>query len=268
MPPSPPIRIGVAGALGRMGRVVVETVDARVDAVVAAVFDRPDNAGQRVCEHGLVGVEAAAAACDVIIDFTTPRASVALAELCASRAGPALVVGTTGLSEADAAAIDAAGATIALVRSGNYSLGVNLLMGLVEQAARTLRGEDWDIEVFEAHHRRKVDAPSGTALMLGEAAARGRGIDLASAAERGRDGLTGPRAPGAIGFSVMRGGGLVGEHSVVLAAEDEILTLSHSARDRGLFARGAVEAAIWAARRSPGLYDMMDVLGFDSGRAS
>lgn len=268
MPPSPPIRIGVAGALGRMGRVVVETVDARADAVVAAVFDRPDGAGQRLGERVLVSADAAAATCDVIVDFTTPGAAVALAELCGSRPGPALVVGTTGLSEADAQSIDAAAARIALVRSGNYSLGVNLLIGLVEQAARTLRGEDWDIEVFEAHHRRKVDAPSGTALMLGEAAARGRGIDLADASERGRDGLTGPRAPGAIGFSVMRAGGIVGEHSVMLAAEDEIITLSHSARNRALFARGAVEAAIWAAHRAPGLYDMMDVLGFKSERAT
>ncbi len=137
---------------------------------------------------------------------------------------------------------------------------MNLLLGLVEQATRALSA-DYDIEVFEAHHRRKVDAPSGTALMLGAAAAKGRGVDLAAVSERARDGLTGARAPGAIGFSVMRGGGIVGEHSVVLAAEDEIITLSHSARDRSLFARGALEAARWVAGKPPGLYDMQDVLG-------
>jgi len=132
----------------------------------------------------------------------------------------------------------------------------------VQQAARKLSARDWDVEVFEAHHRRKVDAPSGTALMLGEAAARGRQSELAALQVRGRDGVTGPRPDGAIGFSVMRGGGIVGEHSVVFAAEEEVLTLSHSARDRGLFARGAVAAALWVAGKPPGLYDMMDVLGF------
>ena len=137
-----------------------------------------------------------------------------------------------------------------------------MLLGLVRQAARALGPKAYDIEVLEAHHRRKIDAPSGTALMLGEAAAAGRGIDLASHSDRGRDGLTGPRKEGDIGFSVLRGGGIVGEHSVLFAAEDEILTLSHSARDRGLFARGAVEAALWAvAQTKPGLYDMQDVLG-------
>jgi 4-hydroxy-tetrahydrodipicolinate reductase len=148
------------------------------------------------------------------------------------------------------------------VRSGNFSLGVNLLLGLVDQMARRLGPEDWDIELFEAHHRRKVDAPSGTALMLGEAAARARGVDLAKVAERGRDGLTGARAAGAIGFSVMRGGGLVGEHSISFIADDEVVTLSHSARDRSLFARGALAAALWVAGKPPGLYDMQDVLGF------
>ena len=131
----------------------------------------------------------------------------------------------------------------------------------MRQAARALPAADYDIEVFEAHHRRKIDAPSGTALMLGQAAADGRGIDLDSLAERGRDGITGARGQGAIGFSVMRGGGIVGEHSVIFAAEDEIVTLSHSARDRSLFARGALAAAAWVKGRPPGLYDMMDVLG-------
>ncbi len=267
MPPSPRIRIGAAGALGRMGRAVADVVDARDDCEISAVFDRPDLAGQRLGERVLVASDEAAARSDVIIDFTAPEASAALARACATRGGPALVIGSTGFSDEQVAAVDEAALHIPVVRSGNYSLGVNLLLGLVEQAARTLRARDWDIEVFEAHHRRKVDAPSGTALMLGEAAARGRGISLAGSSERGRDGVTGPRAPGAIGFSVMRAGGIVGEHAVVLAAEDEILTLSHSARNRSLFARGAVEAAIWVFGRGPGLYDMKDVLGFARGAA-
>lgn len=267
MPPSPRIRIGVAGALGRMGRTVVDVVEARDDCEVSAVFDRPEAAGQRLGERVLAASGEAAGLSDVIVDFTAPHVSVALAKACAARGGPALVIGSTGFSDEQAALVDQAAIHIPIIRSGNFSLGVNLLLGLVEQAARTLKASDWDIEVFEAHHRRKVDAPSGTALMLGEAAARGRGISLAGAAERGRDGATGPRGPGAIGFSVMRAGGIVGEHAVVLAAEDEIVTLSHSARDRGLFARGAVEAAIWVVGRAPGLYDMKDVLGFAHGGA-
>ncbi len=171
------------------------------------------------------------------------------------------MIGSTGFSQADSAAVREAAARVPIVKSGNFSLGVNLLLGLARQAARSLPAADYDIEVFEAHHRRKVDAPSGTALMLGEAAAQGRGVELADVSERGRDGMTGARKPGAIGFSVVRGGGIVGEHSVLFAAEDEIITLSHSARDRSLFARGALEAARWVAGRPPGLYDMMDVLG-------
>jgi 4-hydroxy-tetrahydrodipicolinate reductase len=148
------------------------------------------------------------------------------------------------------------------VRTGNFSLGVNLLVGLVRQAAAQLPGQDWDVEVFEAHHRRKVDAPSGTALMLGQAAALGRGEDLERVQRRARDGITNARPPGEIGFSVMRGGGIVGEHSVSFVSDEEILTLAHSARDRGLFARGAVTAARWAVGKPPGEYDMQDVLGF------
>ncbi|HYD43839.1 MAG TPA: 4-hydroxy-tetrahydrodipicolinate reductase, partial [Phenylobacterium sp.] len=150
---------------------------------------------------------------------------------------------------------------IPIVYSRNYSLGVNLLMGLVEQAARALSAGSYDIEVAEAHHRRKVDAPSGTALMLGEAAARGRGVTLADVAQRGRDGITGARRVGDIGFSVVRGGGIFGEHQVLFAAEDEVLSLTHTALSRGLFARGALEAARWVKGRPPGLYDMQDVLG-------
>jgi 4-hydroxy-tetrahydrodipicolinate reductase len=259
----PRVRIAVAGAMGRMGQAVTRTLADRADAVLAARFGRPGAGGE-----GLVERDAALAAAQAVIDFTLPEASVALAEACAALAktgarGPAMIIGSTGFSPEQSARIEAAAASIAIVRSGNFSLGVNMLMGLVTQAARALPAKDWDIEVFEAHHKRKIDAPSGTALMLGQAAADGRGVDLAKVSDRVRDGVTGPRREGAIGFSVVRGGGIVGEHSVIFAGEEEVLTLSHSARDRGLFARGAVTAALWAANRGPGLYDMQDVLGFE-----
>jgi len=264
MAPAALVRIGVGGALGRMGRVTAGVVGARKDATLAALVDRPDLAGQDCGGTRLSTLAEALAGCDVIVDFSTPAGSVALAKAAAEHGGPALVIASTGASEDESRAIEAAAKTIALVRSGNFSLGVNLLAGLVARAAKTLGPEDWDIEIVEAHHRRKVDAPSGTALMLGEAAATGRGVDLRTVEQRARDGLTGPRAAGAIGFASLRGGGVVGEHSVVFAAEDEIITLSHSARDRGLFARGAVTAALWVAGKPPGLYDMMDVLGFNT----
>jgi 4-hydroxy-tetrahydrodipicolinate reductase len=258
------IRIAVAGALGRMGRVVTSLVREREDLELAALFDRTEAAGQVVDGLALLSAAEAVERCDVAIDFSTGKASAALARLAADVGGPALVIGSTGFSAEDEAAVADASRRIAIVKSGNFSLGVNLLLGLVRQAARALPA-DFDIEVFEAHHRRKVDAPSGTALMLGDAAARGRGVDLAAVSERGRDGITGARKPGAIGFSVLRGGGIVGEHSVIFAAEDEIITLSHSARDRSLFARGALEAARWVEGRPAGLYDMLDVLGVKDG---
>jgi 4-hydroxy-tetrahydrodipicolinate reductase len=254
--------IGVAGALGRMGRAVADAVQAREDMTVAALFDRPESAGTTLGDHTLMTQAQAVAAAAVIIDFSSPEASTLLAEAAASAGGPSLVLGATGFSAAQDARIAAAAAKVAIVKSGNYSLGVNVLLGLVQTGAAALGRADYDIEVFEAHHRRKVDAPSGTALMLGEAAARGRNVALNDVAVRARDGLTGPREIGTIGFSVMRGGGIVGEHTVTFAAEDEILTLSHSARDRSLFARGAVAAAAWVAGRPPGLYDMQHVLGF------
>jgi 4-hydroxy-tetrahydrodipicolinate reductase len=239
-----------------MGRAVTQTVEAQPGLALAASFDRPGLTGEV-----LMSQEAALDAVDVIIDFTSATASVELASACAARGGPALVIGSTGFDDVQLMAIAEASKKIAVVRAGNFSLGVNMLMGLVEQAARRLGPDAYDIEIFEAHHRRKVDAPSGTALMLGEAAARGRNVELGKVGRHARDGITGPRPAGEIGFSVMRGGGLVGEHSVTFAADDEILTLSHSARDRGLFARGAVVAARWVAGRPPGEYDMRDVLG-------
>lgn len=242
-----------------MGRAVATSIEANPALTIAARFDRPDVTGE-----GLVSHDAALSACDVVIDFTTPAASVALAQAAAERGGPALVIGSTGLDAAQLARIKAASAKVAIVQTFNFSLGVNLMAGLVKQVSKALGPEAYDIEIFEAHHRRKVDAPSGTALMLGDAAASGRGVSLSNAGRRARDGITGARPEGEIGFSVMRGGGIIGEHQAVFAGEEEILTLSHSALDRGLFARGAVAAALWIADRPAGLYDMKDVLGFRS----
>jgi len=239
---------GISGARGRMGRAVSTVLDAREDVVVATRFDRGEIPDLSLC--------------DVVIDFSTPDASVELALACAERGGPALVIGSTGLTPDQDAAILRASERIAIVRSGNFSLGVNILVGLVEHAAQRLDARDWDIEVLETHHRRKVDAPSGTALMLGEAAASGRGEDLADVRSAPWDGVTGERPPGRIGFASLRAGGVIGEHAVLFASEDETLTLSHAAIDRSLFARGAVVAAAWVRNRPSGLYDMQDVLGF------
>ncbi|WP_447911119.1 4-hydroxy-tetrahydrodipicolinate reductase [Brevundimonas bullata] len=239
---------GISGARGRMGRAVSLVLDAREDVVVATRFDRGETPDLNLC--------------DVVIDFSTPEASVELARACAERGGPALVIGSTGLTPEQDALIEAAAEKIAIVRSGNFSLGLNILIGLVEHAAQRLDGRDWDIEVLETHHRRKVDAPSGTALMLGEAAANGRGRDLEDVRSAPYDGITGPREPGKIGFASLRAGGVIGEHTVLFGSEDELLTLSHSAIDRSLFAKGAVAAAAWVRNRRPGLYDMQDVLGF------
>lgn len=254
-----PVKVAIAGALGRMGQAVRKAVDDHPGLTFAGGFDRPGAEGE-----GIVSRDEALAGSDVLIDFTTAEASVEIAKACAERGGPALVTGATGMTEAQIAEVRRAAERIPVVRSGNFSLGINVLLGLVRQAAERLGPDDWDIEVFEAHHRRKVDAPSGTALMLGEAAAAGRGIDLAQWSERVRDGITGERRVGAIGFSVMRGGGIVGEHRVMLASEDEVLSLSHSASERSLFAKGAARAAQWIVGRDPGLYDMQDVLGFDA----
>ncbi|RUU01729.1 4-hydroxy-tetrahydrodipicolinate reductase [Mesorhizobium sp. USDA-HM6] len=254
--PQPP-KLAIAGALGRMGRQMAEAVVTDPGLELVARFHRPGSAGE-----GLVGRDEALALADVVIDFTTPAASAELARACAARGGPALVVGSTGFVAAELDKIADAAKKIAIVRSGSYSLGLNMLTGLVEQAARALGGDDCDIEILEAHHRLKVDAPSGTALMLGAAAARGRGVRLDDVAKRARDGIVGPRPQGEVGFAVLRGGSIVGEHSVSFLGEGERLTLSHAAGDRSMFARGAIAAALWVAGRPPGQYDMRDVLGF------
>jgi 4-hydroxy-tetrahydrodipicolinate reductase len=249
------MKIAIGGALGRMGHAVAAVAAADPALEIAGRFDRPGATGD-----GLSPREKAAAQAEVVIDFSTPEATIELAEALAGT-GPRLVLGATGLSAEQKDRLAAAAKAGAIVYAGNYSLGLNMLIGLVRQAAAALPAEDWDIEVFEAHHKRKVDAPSGTALMLGQAAATGRGVDLDQVQRRARDGITNARPPGEIGFSVMRGGGIVGEHSVTFASEDEILSFAHSARDRSLFARGAVAAAKWVADKPPGLYDMQDVLG-------
>ena len=265
-------KIAIAGAGGRMGGAVIRAVAATEGLVVASAFDRIgtpaigkdageqagiDRLGVPVVDH----VEAALAVAQGIIDFTAPAASVALARKAAER-GMVHVLGTTGLSAEDEAAIrQAAKAGARIVKAGNFSLGVNLLMGLVKRAAAELPG--FDIEILEMHHNRKVDAPSGTALMLGEAAAAGRNVALNEAAVRVRDGHTGPRETGTIGFATLRGGNVIGEHSVIFAGPAERLEFRHIADDRTLFAGGAVRAALWAKDQKPGLYSMQDVLGFN-----
>ncbi|MBB5517641.1 4-hydroxy-tetrahydrodipicolinate reductase [Amphiplicatus metriothermophilus] len=264
------ISILIAGAGGRMGRAVIREVLKTPGVALAGGFDRPggDQVGAdlgRLAGLDALGLEVADSPeeglkrADAVIDFSAPAASAALAGAAAA-AGVALVLGTTGLDAAQERDVAAAAEKIPVVRSGNMSLGVNLLAALVEEAARRL-SDEYDIEIIEAHHRHKVDAPSGTALMLARAAAKGRGVDLEAKAVRARDGQTGPRRAGDIGFAVARGGGIVGEHQVLFAGGEEVIALSHSAIDRGLFAKGAVAAAKWAVGKPAGLYDMRDVLG-------
>ncbi len=264
------LRIAVAGAGGRMGAANIRAVSNLPGLELVAAFERPgspylgqdsgllaglpanDIAITDDRDHALSGAEA-------ILDFTAPASSVSLAAY-AARHAMIHIIGTTGCSpEDDAAIVQAAMGGARIVKSGNFSLGVNVLAALVRQAAKALA--DYDIEILEMHHNRKVDAPSGTALLLGEAAAGGRQIELADSAVRVRDGHTGPRVAGTIGFAALRGGTVVGEHTVMLAGLGERIELSHRAEDRGIFAHGAARAALWAANQPPGLYSMADVLG-------
>ena len=265
------MRLVVVGAAGRMGRTLVQMIDAMPGAVLQAAIEREgspalgQDAGQLagLAPSGIVitsDTAAALAGADGIIDFSTPATSARLAGLAAD-AGIVHVIGTTGCSAEDDAAIAEAAEGAVIVKSGNMSLGVNLLASMVEMAARALPEEAFDIEILEMHHRHKVDAPSGTALLLGTAAASGRLVDLGEASVRVRDGHTGPRAPGTIGFATLRGGSVIGEHSVVFAGEGERIEFVHRAEDRSIFARGALRAALWARGQAPGLYSMRDVLG-------
>jgi len=261
----------VVGAAGRMGQAILRTIADTDGVIVVGALDRKgsDHIGRdagEIAGLGPIGVSITDdplplfAKADGVIDFSSPAASVEYAGY-AAQARIVHVIGTTGCTPQDDAAILAAARHATIVKSGNMSLGVNLLAALVEDAARALAASDFDIEVLEMHHRHKVDAPSGTALLLGEAAAKGRGVDLAENAVRVRDGHTGAREAGTIGFATLRGGSVVGDHSVILAGTGERVTLSHQAEDRAIFARGAVQAALWAREKKPGLYSMRDVLG-------
>jgi 4-hydroxy-tetrahydrodipicolinate reductase len=264
------MRLIVSGVAGRMGRMVVRTIHETDGLKVTGALEREDSPWLGQDPGPLAGCPTTGLKiiadplpllleADAIIDFSSPAATVDLAGL-AAQARIADVIGTTGLSEEDVDKIDAAAQHAPIVLSGNMSVGVNLLVSLTRRAASAL-GPDFDIEIVEMHHRMKVDAPSGTALLLGGAAAQGRGVSLKSHSARGRDGLTGARRKGDIGFASLRGGTVVGDHSVIFAGEGERLVLSHHAEDRALFARGALRAALWANGRKPGLYSMADVLG-------
>lgn len=266
------LRLIVAGAGGRMGRTLVKAIAESKGFALAGALEDPRSpligwdsgtlAG--TAENGVKLVGDASAlieAADGIVDFTTPRATVGFAAL-AARSGKFHITGTTGLSAQDEAKLREAAASTVIVRSGNMSLGVNLLAALTRRVAKTLDAA-FDIEILEMHHNQKVDAPSGTALMLGRAAAEGRGVDFDTHLAGGREGHTGARKAGDIGFAVLRGGTVVGEHSVIFAGPFERLELVHKAEDRMIFARGALHAAAWARGRKPGFYTMMDVLGLN-----
>lgn len=267
------MRLAVAGAAGRMGRTLIRAIaESGGQAVLAAAIEGPASvhlgsdasllAGLTSSGITITGIEGLSGAIDGLLDFTVPAASVAFAAQAAKH-GFVHVIGSTGFDAAQDASIAEAASKAIIVKSGNMSLGVNLLAQLVRRAAKAL-DPSFDIEIVEMHHRAKVDAPSGTALLLGQAAAEGRGVDLKSEAVRGRDGITGARPAGAIGFASLRGGTVIGDHSVIFAGGGERIELTHRAEDRALFANGALKAALWAHGRPPGLYSMADVLGFNT----
>ena len=264
------MRVVVAGAGGRMGRTLIRAVSEAAGLSVVGALEQPGSPFVGQDAAVLAGIQASGlevrsdplpmlGAADAIIDFTVPASTTALAGLAAER-GLIHVIGTTGLSAEEEAEVARAAKRATIVKSGNMSLGVNLLAALARRVARTLDA-DFDIEIVEMHHNRKIDAPSGTALMLGEAAAQGRGVDLRKHSARARDGHTGARRRGDIGFAALRGGTVVGEHSVIFAGPAERIELAHRAEDRMLFANGALKAVLWARDQKPGLYSMADVLG-------
>ena len=263
------MRLIVAGAGGRMGRTLVKAIAETEGVTLAGAVEsaRSPSIGQDsgvlagLGENGIpvaADAKAAIGKADAVIDFSTPQATVAVAAL-AAQAGIIHVIGTTGLTEADEAKLREAARAAVIVKSGNMSLGINLLAALAKRVAQTL-GEEFDIEILEMHHNKKVDAPSGTALLLGRAAAEGRGVKLGERSVRARDGETGARKAGDIGFAALRGGTVVGDHSMIFAGPSERLELSHKAEDRMIFARGALRAALWARGKKPGIYSMVDVL--------
>jgi 4-hydroxy-tetrahydrodipicolinate reductase len=261
------VRVAVAGASGRMGQAVAQVLAQRSDATAAAAFDHAQSPGigkPLLSEGGpvvQVAPPAAPTEFDVLIDFTRPAATLAALAVCRA-AGCGMVIGTTGFSSEEKAEIEAAAAEMPIVMAANFSVGVNLTLALIERAALTL-GDAFDVEIVEAHHRYKVDAPSGTALAMGEAAAAGLGRKLKDVAVYGREGQTGARDSSTIGFATVRGGDVVGDHQVLFLGDGERVEIGHRATDRSTFARGAVRAAVWLHGRAPGLYSMRDVLGFN-----
>lgn len=266
--------IAITGASGRMGQMLIQHVIQHPETELVGAIERPGHAwigkdigealggtaiGVAVTDDPLDAVRKAQA----IIDFTAPQATLKFAAL-AAQARAVHVIGTTGMSDDEIAKLEPASRHAPIIRAGNMSLGVNLLTQLTRKVAAALDA-DYDIEIIEAHHNQKVDAPSGTALMLGDAAADGRGVALAEVSDRARDGITGARNRGDIGFTAIRGGDIVGEHDVMFAAPGERIVLRHIASDRSVFARGAIKAALWGQGKPPGQYDMLDVLGLSEG---
>ncbi len=264
------MKLVIVGAAGRMGQALIRAIAQTDGVVLHAAVERKGapqlsaDAGE-IAGAGKLGVVItddplrAFAHADGVLDFTIPAATVEFAGF-AAQARIVHVIGTTGCSAEDDKKISAAARHATVVKSGNYSLGLNILSVLIEKAAKALGPKDFDVEVLEMHHKHKVDAPSGTALMLGQAAAKGRGIELGDNSARARDGHTGTRVDGSIGFASLRGGSVAGDHSVIFAGEDEQITFSHHAVNRDMFARGAIRAALWARSQKPGLYTMRDVL--------
>lgn len=264
------MRLAVMGAAGRMGRSLLGAILATDGVTIGGGTEAPgsDMIGQdlgTLAGTGELGITVIDdplplfTQVEGVLDFTAPAASTQFAGF-AAQARIVHVIGTTGFSEPDLEKLESAARHATIIKAGNMSLGVNLLLALVERASQSLK-EEFDIEIVEMHHRHKVDAPSGTALMLGEAAAKGRAINLKNHSVRQRDGHTGPRSPGDIGFATLRGGGVIGEHKVIFASDSERIELTHRAEDRSVFAHGAVQAALWGRDRGPGLYSMTDVLG-------
>ncbi|NTZ91747.1 4-hydroxy-tetrahydrodipicolinate reductase [Agrobacterium tumefaciens] len=265
------MKLVVVGAAGRMGQALIRLIHQTPGVMLHAAVAREGSAfvgrdAGEIAGLGPIGIEItsdplqAFLHAEGVIDFTSPATSVTFAGL-AAQARIVHVIGTTGCSPEDEDKFKAASRHARIVKSGNMSLGVNLLSVLTQQAAQALDAQNWDIEILEMHHKHKVDAPSGTALLLGEAAAAGRRVDLTTSSVRVRDGHTGARETGTIGFATLRGGSVIGEHSVIFAGEGERVELSHYAGDRSIFARGAITAAVWAFDKKPGFYSMLDVLG-------
>lgn len=264
------MKIGVVGCAGRMGRMLVAEILATEGAVLVGGTEHSESVflGQDIAtlagldDVGIIvrsDIDALFSAADVVIDFTLPQATISHAE-GAVKHGTALVIGTTGLNDEQQEAVEKASDRVAIIQAANFSVGVNLLLALSSRVSGAL-GDEYDIEIYEMHHRHKVDAPSGTALALGQAAAEGRGVILEEVSERTRDGNTGPRNRGNIGFATLRGGDVVGDHSLIFATDGERIELTHKASSRRVFARGAVRSAQWCKDKAPGLYSMRDVIG-------